>query len=122
MNQLSTFTGEWSAADGGDCPVGNTLRLLGGKHGASVLHCLLGGEMHFLELQRALAGVSRKVLNEQLRAFIEAGLIIRMPKTDALRRVGYSLSPKGRELAAILDQLVDWSRNHKLHSNSISEV
>jgi len=100
----------WTVPETGACPVGETLRLLGGKHGPTVLHCLLGGELHFLELTRALDGISRKVLKAQLRAFEDNGLVLRVAKQDARRRVGYSLTDKGRALAEIVGQLYDWSQ------------
>tara|TARA_R110001583_G_scaffold112684_2_gene262619 strand:- start:217881 stop:218105 length:225 start_codon:yes stop_codon:yes gene_type:complete len=71
---------------------------------------LLGGELHFLELTRALDGISRKVLKAQLRAFEDDGLVSRVAKQDARRRVGYSLTDKGRALAEIVGQLYDWSQ------------
>ncbi|MBU0641928.1 MAG: helix-turn-helix transcriptional regulator [Alphaproteobacteria bacterium] len=75
-----------------------------------MLHCLLGGEMHFLELTRALDGISRKVLKAQLREFEDNGLVLRVAKQDARRRVGYSLTDKGRALGEIVGQLYDWSQ------------
>ncbi len=92
------------------CPVTETLRILGGKHGANILHCLAPNELHFLELQRALNGISRKVLADQLRELGERGLVVRTPKPDARQRVGYSLTPKGRSLGGILAQLYDWQQ------------
>lgn len=94
----------------GECPVADTLRILGGKHGARVLHCLWGGEMHFLELVREIDGISRKVLTNQLNDFEDKGLVLRTPKNDALGRVGYSLSAKGQALGHILKQLDDWNK------------
>ena len=101
--------GPWTDPVTGSCPVAQTLHLLGGRHGPSLLHCLLAGEMHFLELSRALGGISRKVLTEQLRVFEAEGLISRTPKQDARRRVGYALTPRGQALGVIIAQLYDWS-------------
>lgn len=98
----------WAIPETGDCPVADALRLLGGKHAAKVLHCLVAGEMHFLELTRAMPDISRKVLTAQLGEFEHTGLVSRVEKQDARRRVGYSLTPKGRALAVILAQLYDW--------------
>lgn len=103
----------WSDSKTDDCPVAQTLRMLGGKHGPRILHCLLSGEMHFLELYRMLEGISRKVLKDQLRKFEENGLILRVPKHDARQRVGYSLSKKGCALGPILSLLFDWSQDYK---------
>ncbi|MEJ1992202.1 MAG: helix-turn-helix domain-containing protein [Maritimibacter sp.] len=100
----------WTDPLTGQCPVADTLRILGGKHGARILHCLTAGELHFLELQREMEGVSRKVLRAQLREFEESGLVVRTPKRDARQRVGYALTPKGSALGDILGQLYDWQQ------------
>lgn len=103
----------WSDPETGDCPVADTLRILGGKHRPSILHCLTSGERHFLELTRSL-GISRKVLVEQLRGLEEYGLVERVQKEDARRRVGYSPTEKGAALAVIVSQMFDWARRHDL--------
>lgn len=110
MSDIMEKSGPWSAPTTGQCPVAETLRTLGSKHGAPVLHCLTEGEMFFLELARALDGISHKVLRDQLKDFEDSGLIARSPKNDPRRRVGYALTEKGRALGAILDQLYDWSQ------------
>lgn len=110
---MSDRPGPWSDPATGDCPVAETLRTLGGKHKPSILHCLLPGELHFLELGRSLGAVSRKVLVAQLRDLEEAGLVVRVQKTDARRRVGYALTEKGQALGRIIDQIHDWAVTHQ---------
>ena len=92
----------------GECPVAETLRTLGGKHKPNILHALSNGELHFLELARALTGISRKVLAEQLRDLEKNGLVDRVEKLDAKQHVGYALTEKARALGAILSQLYGW--------------
>ncbi|MCB1438397.1 MAG: helix-turn-helix transcriptional regulator [Nitratireductor sp.] len=98
----------WSDPQTGFCPVAETLRTIGGKHKPNILHCLLSGEVHFLELGRQLDGISRKVLKEQLRDLEDAGLVKRVEKDDSRRSVGYSLTGKGLALGEIVSQLNDW--------------
>jgi len=99
----------WAMPQTDDCPVADTLGRLRGKHGPKVLHCLINGEMHFLELNRALINVSRKVLAAQLLAFEQSGLILRSEKLGARRKIGYSLTAKGQALCSILSQIYAWS-------------
>ena len=113
MNDMTLRTRPLADPDTGACPVAEILRELGGKHGPRILHCLLAREMHFLELERAVTGISRKVLKAQLTDFIAAGLVVRRPKHDARNRVGYGLTPKGQALGPILFQLYDWSQTYK---------
>lgn len=113
MRDTAAQIGPWSVPETGECPVAETLRTLGGKHKASILHCLTLGELHFLELTRALNGISRKVLAEQLRDLIDSGLVERAQKQDARQRVGYSLTEKGLALGTILSQLYDWAEMYQ---------
>lgn len=99
----------WSGVGMEDCPLSDTLRLLGGKHTTMILHSLVQGDLHFLELGRALPMVSRKVMTAELRDLIDAQIIIRTEEGDARNRVRYGLSPRGRELGKILGSLYDWS-------------
>lgn len=110
MKDGSPTTRPWTSPMTGECPVAETLRTLGGKHGAKILHCLIAGERHFLELHREVDGVSRKVLRAQLKEFEENGLVLRTPKGDARQRVGYALTRKGSALGDILGQLYDWQQ------------
>ena len=113
MTETMVQIKSWADPITGECPVAQTLHILSGKHGPSILHCLTGGEMHFLELTRAIDGISRKVLTDQLKDFEEHGLIFRSPKNDARRRVGYSLTAKGHALCDILGQLYNWNQANK---------
>jgi len=113
VNATVSKTRPWTDPISVQCPVAETLRTLGSKHGPIVLHCLTGGEMYFLELVRALNGVSRKVLTDQLKDFEEIGLVVRSPKNDSRRRVGYSLTAKGQALGHILEQLYDWNQVYR---------
>ena len=107
MNTVDS--GPWRGIGDDHCPLSAALRLLGGKHTTMVMHCLVVGDLHFLELCRALPHVSRKVLTDELRALIAAEIVTRTEEGDALGRVRYGLSPRGRELAEILGHLYDWA-------------
>ena len=102
-------TRPWRGIGGDECPLSETLRLLGGKHTTMILHCLVGGDLHFLELCRALPHVSRKVLTDELKALVDGQILLRTEEGDALGRVRYGLSMRGRDLEEILGRLYDWS-------------
>lgn len=106
---MPTETSPWRGVGADDCPLADALRLLGGKHTTMILHCLIGGDLHFLELGRALPHVSRKVLTAELRALIEADIVLRTEEGDALGRIRYGLSPRGRDLGKILGRLYHWA-------------
>lgn len=103
----------WCAPDTLDCPVADTLAMLAGKWKPMMLHMLLTRDLHFEEIVRALAGVNRKVVNEQLGQLVEAGLVTRTAYSDGRQRSLYSLSGAGSDLAVILGQMRDWSLNNR---------
>ncbi|WP_417679505.1 winged helix-turn-helix transcriptional regulator [Roseibium sp.] len=102
----------WSLPDTDVCPVADTLKSIGGKHTPKILHCLTIQDHHFLELTRALPGISRKVLTEELRHLEAIGLVTRTERLDARHRVRYGLSEKGRGLAVILGDIFSWAMKY----------
>ena len=94
------------------CLLDLAVELFRGKWKAVILCHLNKGEKRFLELQRITCGVSQKVLSEKLRELEEDGLIIKVVYPEVPPRVEYFLTDKGKELAAILDNVEAWSKKH----------
>lgn len=65
--------------------------------------------VRFNDLQRALPGVSQKVLTAQLKALENDGLINRKLYPEVPPRVEYSLTVKGESLYPVLHQLGEWA-------------
>ena len=63
-------------------------------------------------LERFIPGISTKVLNERLRKLLDYGLITRTEKPGRVRQVNYGLTPMGRKLSVILEQLRDLDEEH----------
>jgi DNA-binding HxlR family transcriptional regulator len=82
------------------------LRLLMGPWTTYILWVLRSnGPTRFGELRRRVAGVSAKVLTERLRMLAEAGVVHRQHEPTIPPQVTYSLTGRGEELKAVLDQL-----------------
>ena len=64
------------------------------------------------QLERFIPGISTKVLNERLRKLLDYGLITRTEKPGRVRQVNYGLTPMGRKLNVILEQLRDLDEEH----------
>ena len=73
---------------------------------------LAGGPHGFGELRRSMPGVAAKVLREQLRQMQADGLVSRVPLTPARLGVRYSVTPYGRTLGPVFDELWRWGRRH----------
>ena len=91
------------------CPIQQTIALIGDKWKILVLCTLSDGTKRFGELQRALNGITPKVLTRQLRDLERDGLIAREIFPQVPPRVDYSLTPLGLSLMPILGQLHEWA-------------
>ena len=98
------------------CPVETTLTLIGNKWKVLIIRDLLQGTKRFGELKKSIGSVSQKVLTSQLRAMEEDGLIHREVYAEVPPRVEYSLTELGWSLKPILDAMVNWGNNYKIHA------
>jgi DNA-binding HxlR family transcriptional regulator len=94
--------------DHGDCKAELALRVIQGRWKVLILRELLGGVRRFTELQRALEGISQKVLTSQLRDLESDGVVRRHVHAEVPPRVEYRLTDLGRELIPVLEGLHAW--------------
>jgi DNA-binding HxlR family transcriptional regulator len=85
------------------------MAMIADKWKVIVIANLGDGTKRFRELQRAMAGVTPKVLTRQLRDLEHDGLVSRVAYAEIPPRVEYSLTPLGRSLLPILQQLHNWA-------------
>ena len=69
--------------------------------------------LRYNELQRAVTGISQRMLTLTLRSVEENGLVERTVFPTTPPRVDYALTPLGRTLVAPLKALLDWSMEHR---------
>ncbi len=84
------------------CPVEYTASIISNKWKVLILRDLLTGVKRYNELTRSVAGISPKVLTENLRALESDGIIKRKVYPVVPPKVEYSLSDKGQELKDVL--------------------
>ena len=91
--------------------------VVGCKWSAGVVAAIAQGVQRPGELERFLPGISTKILNERLRKLQEYRIILRTEHPGLPARVEYTLTPSGKKLAAILDQLRDLNAEHETPEN-----
>ena len=97
-----------------ECPVETSLELLSGKWKPRILWKLhKRGVLRFAEIKRGLEEITPKMLTQQLRELEQDGLITRTVYAQVPPKVEYALSPFGRTLEPILDQLALWGTSHQ---------
>jgi DNA-binding HxlR family transcriptional regulator len=92
--------------------VERTLNVLSGRWKAIILYVLLDGAQRTCELEKRIAGISQKVLIEQLRALEEHGMVIRQPSAGHRQGIEYLLTQLGESLRPVLESLIAWGAHH----------
>ncbi|AFY52940.1 putative transcriptional regulator [Rivularia sp. PCC 7116] len=99
------------------CEVETTLQVIGGRWKVLIIRELLLGIRRFGELQRALPGVTQKMLTQQLREMEQDGIIHREVYAEIPPKVEYSLTSLGESLQPILNAMHEWGAK-RLSANS----
>lgn len=76
-------------------------------------HLLAGSALRFSELQRAISGVSQKMLIQQLRDLEHDGIVTRTVYPQVPPKVEYALTEVGTQLAPVFLALLDWAALRK---------
>lgn len=92
-----------------DCPVTGLLRRVGDTWSLVVIRLLAERAYGFNELDRAIEGISRRVLTRTLRGLEADGYIRRTSLGDRPARVQYSITDRGVSLREQLLLLGQWA-------------
>ena len=93
-----------------DCPVCRTAEIVCGKWTLLVIRDLADGRSRFCELERSLQGISPRTLSLRLRALEEEGIVERHTFPEVPPRVEYSLTPKGKALVPLIEDMRAYGR------------
>ncbi|MET1072057.1 MAG: helix-turn-helix domain-containing protein [Umezawaea sp.] len=113
-----THTGVTPQADGGpcgedDCGIREVLDRIGDKWSVLVLVELAKGVRRFRELERAIPGISQRMLTVTTRRLCRDGMVERTAYPTVPPQVEYRLTTMGESLAVAVGRLADWSRDHR---------
>ncbi len=96
-----------------DCPIRNILNRISDKWTLLVLYTLNGHEsMRFKDLSAELKDVSQKMLVLTLRTLETDGYIKREIFAEVPPRVEYKLTDRAHSLFPIINQLIQWAKDH----------
>ena len=95
------------------CPVATTVQLIGSKWKLLIIRNLRMRPWRFNELQKALEGISQKILTDSLRSMEKDGIITRTVYPEVPPRVEYALSPLGESMRPILDAMEQFGSSYQ---------
>jgi DNA-binding HxlR family transcriptional regulator len=85
-------------------------RLLEGRWKLVILFHLFGGHVQrFSDLEKLIAGISQKMLAQQLRQLEDDGIVMRTVHDQVPPKVDYRLTEWGQMLCPALDALLAWA-------------
>ncbi len=74
-----------------------------------VFHLFARGILRFSELEKAIPGVSQKMLIQQLRELERDGIVTRTVHPQVPPKVEYALTKWGQAMCPALDELLEWA-------------
>lgn len=101
------------SCDVSSCGLDVSLAVMGGKWKPLILYHLNSGPKRFGDLRRLVAGISEKVLIQQLRELAVAGVLTRHDYQRVPPMVDYTMTPFGMTLAQALVPLCVWGTEHR---------
>ena len=97
--------------------------ILGRKWQPILLYRLLeDGPMGFSALERAVDGISSKMLSESLAELEAANLVERNQISDSPVRVRYTLTERGQALEPIIAAMIQWGCEYEVTKVSITHA
>ncbi|OYW24220.1 MULTISPECIES: helix-turn-helix domain-containing protein [unclassified Sphingomonas] len=88
------------------------LQVIGNKWALLIVYALEPGMLRFNALERALPGISQKMLAQSLKRLEAAGLVDRHAFAEVPPHVEYRLTPLGHSLAPVTIAICDWASDY----------
>jgi DNA-binding HxlR family transcriptional regulator len=97
-----------SAAHG----IERAIAMLDGRWKLVIIFHLFGGKrLRFSDLERAIDGISQKMLSQQLRQLERDHILTRIVHAEIPPKVEYQLTEWGQSLCPALDRLLTWAEH-----------
>ena len=104
-SKLADVTPEMAASG-----VEGAFRMLEGRWKMVIIfHLFSRGVLRFSELEKAISGVSQKMLVQQLRELERDGIVSRTVYPQVPPKVEYGLTKWGKAMCPALDGLLEWT-------------
>jgi DNA-binding HxlR family transcriptional regulator len=96
------------------CPLNASVEMLGDRWSLLIIRdMMLRGFRTYKEFMDGYEGIATNILADRLRRLIAYGIITSEPDPADGRRLIYSLTAKGIDLAPVLTEMVLWAAGHE---------
>jgi DNA-binding HxlR family transcriptional regulator len=91
------------------CSVAKALDVIGDRWTLLIVRELLAqGPSRYTDLRNGLPGIATNLLAERLRELEQAGIVVREQAPPPVATALFSLSPRGKQLKTVIDELGRW--------------
>ena len=110
---------EKSFEDYMECPFHLAMSMLEGRWKFAILYVLSArGTLRFKELERAVPGISTRMLTKELKHLERHGIVRRVPYATVPPKVEYSLTVIGKSVSPVIDEISRWGEQYLTTVNS----
>ena len=100
------------------CPLNASVEMLGDRWSLLILRdMMLRGFRSYKEFLESYEGIATNILTDRLRRLEAYGIISSTPDPSDGRKLIYSLTAKGIDLAPVLTEMVLWAGTHEKTEN-----
>ncbi len=92
--------------------IATAMEIIGNKWTALILRDLFTGSKRFCELEKSVGTINPRTLSQRLDDLEEHGIITKKAYAEVPPRIEYTLTPKGRDLQPILEQMAAWGTRY----------
>lgn len=94
------------------CGIRKAMALIGSKWKMVLIGCLKHGVQRYGELKRLIPDISEKMLIQELKDLVEAGLVEKKAYPEIPPRVEYRLTEKGMKAVPVLEMVETFGREY----------
>ena len=100
------------------CPLNASVEMLGDRWSLLIIRdMMLCGARTYKEFLEGYEGIATNILADRLRKLVAHGIISTEPDPSDGRKLIYSLTAKGIDLAPVLTEMVLWAATHEETGN-----
>ena len=97
-----------------ECPLNASVEMLGDRWSLLIIRdMMLRGAHTYKTFLDCYEGIATNILADRLRRLVENGIITAEPDPSDGRKLIYSLTQKGIDLAPVLTEMVLWAAEHE---------
>jgi DNA-binding HxlR family transcriptional regulator len=101
-----------------ECPLNASVEMLGDRWSLLILRdMMLRGFRTYKEFMECYEGIATNILADRLKKLLAYGIITAEPDPSDGRKLIYSLTAKGIDLAPVLTEMVLWAAAHEETGN-----